>query len=232
MTRTLLLFLLAMLPMGGFAQQFTLVVVKENAQPADGATVKLKQANRQVSMIISNAHGQARFQNIAQGTFSFSVTYTGYQPQTTRSYTTSENIKQDTIQMQALSTALKEVNITAKTPPVEVKQGKVIINVEASVTNVGATVLEVLEKSPGVMVDRNGGISLQGKPGVLVMIDGKPTYLSGADLNNLLSSMSSGQVTQIELIANPTARYDASGNAGIINIKTKKNRQKGFNGSV
>ncbi|QEM03486.1 outer membrane beta-barrel protein [Mucilaginibacter rubeus] len=232
MTRTLLLFLLALLPLGGFAQQFTLIVVKENAQPADGATVKLMQANRQVSMIITNARGQARFQNIAQGTFSFSVTYTGYQPLTTRSYTIAENIKQDTIRIQALSTALKEVNITAKTPPVEVKQGKVIVNVDASVTNVGATVLEVLEKSPGVMVDRNGGISLQGKPGVLVMIDGKPTYLSGADLNNLLSSMSSTQVAQIELIANPTARYDASGNAGIINIKTKKNRQKGFNGSV
>jgi iron complex outermembrane receptor protein len=72
---------------------------------------------------------------------------------------------------------------------------------------------------------------LQGKAGVLVTIDDKPTYLSGADLNNLLSSMSSSQVSQIELIANPTAKYDASGNAGIINIKTKKNKQKGFNGT-
>lgn len=232
MTRTLLLFLLALLPIGGFAQQFTLIVVKENTQPADGATVKLIQANQKANVIISNARGEAVFQNIPQGAFSFMVTYTGYQTQTSRSYTIAEHIKQDTIRMQAISIALKEVNITSKTPPVEVKQGKVIVNVEASVTNVGATVLEVLEKSPGVMVDRNGGISLQGKPGVLVMIDGKPTYLSGADLNNLLSSMSSGQVSQIELIANPTARYDASGNAGIINIKTKKNRQKGFNGSV
>lgn len=232
MTRTLLLFLLGLLPIAGSAQQFTLVVLKENAQPADGATVKLIEANRQLSVSISNARGQARFENIVQGTFSFSVTYTGYQPQTTRGYTIVGGVKQDTIRMQPISTVLKEVNITAKTPPVEVKQGKVIVNVDASVTNVGSTVLEVLEKAPGVMVDRNGGISLQGKPGVLVMIDDKPTYLSGADLNNLLSSMSSGQVAQIELIANPTARYDANGNAGIINIKTKKNRQKGFNGSV
>ncbi|MEO6631590.1 MAG: outer membrane beta-barrel family protein, partial [Mucilaginibacter sp.] len=95
----------------------------------------------------------------------------------------------------------------------------------------GTTVLEVLEKSPGVTMDKNGGIALQGKTGVLITIDDKPTYLSGADLNNLLSSMSSTQVAQIELIANPTARYDASGNAGIINIKTKKNKIKGFNGS-
>ncbi|AYL95061.1 outer membrane beta-barrel family protein [Mucilaginibacter celer] len=232
MTRTLLLFLLALLPLGSFAQQFTLIILKENAQPVDGATVKLILPNRQARVGISNARGQALFQNIPPGTFNFSVTYTGYKSQTTRNYTIAESIKQDTIRMQPLSTMLSEVNITAKTPPVEVKQGKVIVNVEASATNTGATVLEVLEKSPGVMVDRNGGISLQGKPGVLVMIDDKPTYLSGADLNNLLSSMSSGQVAQIELIANPTARYDASGNAGIINIKTKKNRQKGFNGSV
>src|SRR5690606_33424250 len=89
-----------------------------------------------------------------------------------------------------------------------------------------------LEKSPGVMVDKNGNISLQAKSGVLVLIDDKPTYLSGSDLTNLLSSMSSEQVDQIELMANPPAKYDASGNAGIINIKTKKNKQKGFNGSL
>lgn len=112
------------------------------------------------------------------------------------------------------------------------KEGKTIVNVEAAVTNTGTTVLEVLEKSPGVMVDKNGGISMQGKAGVLVMIDDKPTYLSGTDLNNLLSSMSSSQVETIELMPNPPAKYDASGNAGIINIKTKKNKVKGFNGSA
>jgi hypothetical protein len=127
---------------------------------------------------------------------------------------------------------LQKVMVTGRKPPIERKQGKTIINVEASVTNAGSTVLEVLEKSPGVTVDRNGGITLNGKPGVLVMIDDKPTYLSGEDLNNLLSSMSSTQVSQIELISNPTAKYDASGNAGLINIKTKKNKNNGFNGSL
>jgi len=127
--------------------------------------------------------------------------------------------------------SLTAVTVAGRKMPVERRQGKTIINVEASVTNTGSTVLEVLEKSPGVTVDRNGGIALNGKAGVLVMIDDKPTYLSGDDLNNLLSSMNSSQVAQIELIANPTARYDAAGNAGIINIRTKKNRNDGFNGS-
>ncbi len=82
------------------------------------------------------------------------------------------------------------------------------------------------------MVDKNGSISLQGKSSVLVMIDDKPTYLSGTELSNLLGSMSSSQVNQIELITSPSAKYDASGNAGIINIKTKKNKQEGFNGNL
>jgi len=133
--------------------------------------------------------------------------------------------------LQPLNSTLQKVTVTGRKPLVERKQGKTIINVEASVTNTGSTVLEVLERSPGVSVDRNGGITLNGKAGVLVMIDDKPTYLSGEDLNNLLSSMSSTQVSQIELISNPTAKYDASGNAGLINIKTKKNKNNGFNGS-
>ncbi|HVU96035.1 MAG TPA: outer membrane beta-barrel family protein [Puia sp.] len=130
------------------------------------------------------------------------------------------------------SRTLKEVTVTGHVLPVERKRDKVIVNVEASVTNTGSTVLEVLERSPGVTVDRNGGISLNGKAGVLVMIDDKPTYLSGDDLNNLLSSMNSAQVARIELIANPTAKYDAAGSAGIINIKTKKSKSNGLNGSV
>ena len=141
----------------------------------------------------------------------------------------TDTLKTDTVKTN--NKTLQEVNITAKVPLIRMEQGKMIVDVAASVTNVGATVLEVLEKSPGVTVDRNGGIALQGKTGVLVLIDDKPTYLSGSELNNLLSSMNSAQVQQIELITSPTARYDASGNAGIINIKTKKTKEKGFNGN-
>ena len=130
------------------------------------------------------------------------------------------------------TSTLQQVTVTARPLTVERKRGKTIVNVEASVTNTGSTVLEVLERSPGVTVDRNGGVALNGKQGVLVMIDDKPTYLSGDDLNNLLSSMSSSEVARIELIPNPTAQYDAAGSAGIINIRTKKNKRDGFNGTL
>ncbi len=143
-----------------------------------------------------------------------------------------KNNKTVVITLQPAGSTLANVNVTGRKPFVQHVQGKTLINVDASVTNAGTTVLEVLEKSPGVNVDKNGTISLQSKTGVLVMIDDKPTYLSGTDLNNLLSGMSSSQVEQIELMPNPPAKYDASGNAGIINIKTKKNKQKGFNGTV
>ncbi len=126
---------------------------------------------------------------------------------------------------------LEQVTVIGHPPPIQRKHDRTIVNVEASVTNTGSTVLEVLERSPGVTVDRNGGITLNGKQGVLVLIDDRPTYLSGDDLNNLLSSMNAEQVAQIELFTNPPAKYDAAGTGGIINIKTKKSRNDGFNGN-
>ncbi len=213
------------------ANSFLIVVVNEKQQPLDGATVKLFKGSKPLKVAITDLNGRARFAGFDKGAYTFSATYTGYIQQNTPVFKLPVGKGGDTIQLQRLSTVLQEVNITGQAALVQQKQGKTVINVDASVTNTGSTVLEVLEKSPGVTVDRNGGIALQGKTGVLVTIDDKPTYLTGDDLNNLLSSMSSAQVSQIELINNPSVKYDASGNAGVINIKTKKNKLKGFNGS-
>ena len=136
------------------------------------------------------------------------------------------------MQLETINKNLKEVTVTSKKLFIERKLDKTVINVDASVTNAGTTAMDILEKSPGVTVDKDGNISLKGKQGVMVMLDGKPSYLSGADLANLLRSMSSANLEQIEIMTNPSAKYDAAGNSGIINIRTKKNKQKGFNGSV
>lgn len=127
---------------------------------------------------------------------------------------------------------LKEVKVVAHKKMVEQKIDKMVVNVDAAVTNAGTTALDVLEKSPGVQVDKDGNISLKGKQGVMVMLDGRPTYLSGPELANLLKGMESSQIEQIEIMTNPPAKYDAAGNSGVINIKTKKNKLKGFNGSA
>ncbi|MDP9230939.1 MAG: outer membrane beta-barrel family protein, partial [Bacteroidota bacterium] len=127
---------------------------------------------------------------------------------------------------------LKAVEVNTTKPMIEIKADKTIFNVEGSVNAVGQDALELLRKSPGVMVDKDDNISLSGKNGVRVYIDGRPTPLAGADLAAYLKSLQSSSIESIEIITNPSAKYDAAGNAGIINIKLKKNKSYGTNGSV
>jgi len=216
-----------------FAQQaLSFRVRNEKAAPVAGAAVELFTGNRLLKTALTDAGGQAVISPIAAGRYTVVISHKGFATQKKDSIYIEQSSLQVTITLKTAATTLSEVSVSGRKPFIQQKPGKTILNVEAAVTNIGTTVLEVLEKSPGVMVDRNGGIALQGKTGVLVLIDDKPTYLSGAELNNLLSSMSSSQVELIELMTNPPAKYDASGNSGIINIKTKKNRVKGFNGSA
>jgi ferric enterobactin receptor len=130
------------------------------------------------------------------------------------------------------SRQLKEVSVTGRKAFVEQKLDRVVVNVDALIGNAGTTAMDVLEKSPGVQVDQNGAISLKGKQGVTIFIDDKPSYLSGADLENYLKSLPSSSLEQIEIMSNPPAKYDAAGNGGVINIKTKKGTLKGFNGAL
>ena len=144
----------------------------------------------------------------------------------------AQDLNLPSLKLSAEVKKLSEVMVTAKKPMIEQKIDRTVVNVDASPTNVGTTVLDVLQKTPGISVDKDGNISLKGKSGVMVMMDGKPTYLSSADLANLLKNMPSSELDQIEIMTNPPAKYDAAGNAGVINLKTKKNKARGFNGSV
>ncbi len=128
--------------------------------------------------------------------------------------------------------SLKEISVTAKKAFSIKKMDRVVINVDALISNAGTSALDVLEKSPGVQVDQNGSISLKGKHGVLIYIDDKPTYLATEELQNYLKSLPSSSLEQIEIMSNPPARYDAAGGAGVINIRTKKGTAKGFNGAL
>ena len=124
------------------------------------------------------------------------------------------------------------ISIGIKKPFIERKIDKTVINVDASILNSGSTAMEILEAAPGVSVDREGNISLKGKAGVIIMIDGKPAYVSGQQLTDLLKRTPASGLDQVEIMTNPSAKYDAAGNSGIINIKTKKNKAKGFNGNI
>lgn len=127
---------------------------------------------------------------------------------------------------------LKETSVVASKPLIEVHPDKLVVNVENSIVNAGASAMDVLSRSPGVTVDQNDNISLKGKQGVTIMMDGKKVPIAGTDLANLLKSMPSSSITSIELISNPSSKYDAAGSAGIINIITKKDNNVGFNGTL
>lgn len=136
------------------------------------------------------------------------------------------------ITLQPAATKLQDVTVTSRKPMIEIKADKTVFNVENSINATGSNALELLQKSPGIQVDNNENISMKGKTGVRIYVDGKMTQLGSQDLAAYLKSINSNDVEAIEMISNPSARYDASGNAGIINIRLKKNKRYGTNGSV
>ncbi|MCE6988708.1 outer membrane beta-barrel protein [Dyadobacter sp. CY323] len=135
------------------------------------------------------------------------------------------------ILLSAKNVELKEVTVKAKKPLIEQAIDRTIVNVESMISSATSNTMEVLEKTPGVSVNANGEISLNGRNGVLVLIDGRSTYMSGADLAAYLKSVPGGLLDKIELIDNPSAKYDAAGNA-VIDIRLKKNRAGGLTGSI
>ena len=212
-------------------------VTAADGKPFHSATIHLLKAldSSLIKMSVSDEQGRFGFDHSGHGKYLVLVTATGHSKTYSSEFelsATQSSIDLKTILLQAISKGLKEVSVVAKKPFIEQKIDRTVINVEAAVTNVGSTALEVLEKSPGITVDKDGNISLKGKQGVQIYIDGKPSYLSGAELVNLLKNMNANQLEQIEIMTNPPAKYDAAGNSGIINIKTKKNKARGFNGSV
>ncbi|NIG56944.1 outer membrane beta-barrel family protein [Chitinophaga sp. Cy-1792] len=127
---------------------------------------------------------------------------------------------------------LKEFSVTSRKKTIEVKDDKIIYNVSTSVNAIGSNGLDLLRRSPGVIVDPANNISLNGKAGVTVYIDGKPTYMQGDALVALLKSLQSANIQSIEIMPNPSGKYDAAGSGGIINIRLKKLTAAGYNGDV
>lgn len=186
-----------------------------------------------VKMSVSDKEGKFEFENVPNGKYLLLVSAVGHEKKYTPTFEVNGlAVDAGQIALTGASKEMKTVTVTASRPMIEQKIDRTVVNVEASVTNVGANALEVLEKAPGVQVDKDGNISLKGKQGVIVMMDGRPSYLTGPELANLLKGMQASQLDQIEIMTNPPAKYDAAGNSGIINIKTKKNKIRGFNGNA
>lgn len=201
------------------------------------ATVTLlkSQDSTLVKGAVADANGNFEIEQVKYGSYLLGISQIGFAKYYSPVFnltaeTPSLNFKQ--IQLSEASKNLNEVQVRAQKPFIEQQIDRTVVNVENSAVAAGNTALEVLEKSPGITVDQDGKISLKGKQAVLVYIDDKPTYLSAADLANYLRNMQAGQLEKIEIMTTPPAKYDAAGNAGIINIKLKRNQNMGLNGSV
>jgi iron complex outermembrane recepter protein len=222
-----------------FAQEPSKITgqVKDEAQKSfQGATVSLYRAKDTslAKATFTNKEGQYFFETVKEGNYLIIITSTGHQKFFSNQFTVvaGGDITIPNAVLTPEIKGLKEVTVQAKKPLFEQKADKMLVNVEAAPTNAGSNALEILEKSPGITVDKDGNISLKGKQGVQVFIDGKPAYLGGQDLVNYLRNLSGAQLEQIEIMTNPPAKYDAAGNSGIINIKTKKTKQLGYNVSA
>lgn len=206
-------------------------------KPLEGATLVLagSPGGKIIRTALSSDNGSYSFDRVPFGTYQLTITLTGFARYTSEAFTVnaerSSLVGQDFI-LTPQSSQLQGVTVVSQKPMVERRIDRTVVNVDAMISAAGTTAMELLEKAPGVSVDQNGAVSLKGKNGVVIFVDDKPTYLSGADLESYLRSLPSASIDQIEIMTNPPAKYDAAGGAGVINIRTKRTKLRGFNGTV
>jgi iron complex outermembrane recepter protein len=209
--------------------------VTEQGKPADYATVTLLRAKDSsvVKSSLTNEAGLYVIDRVANGVYLVKATIIGYDKSVSAPFNVASGaaVNLPVLKLVPAANSLKAATVTATRPLIERKIDRTVMNVENSVLAAGNSAMEILERAPGVTVDKDDNISLKGKQGVTVMIDGKLTYLSAAQLASMLRSTDGNSIQSIEIITNPSAKYDAAGNSGIINIKMKKNRNAGTNGS-
>jgi hypothetical protein len=220
-----------------YAQKINISIADSKGQPLPYTSVLLRQI-KDSSLVkgeLSDASGICNFDKISDGRYFIQASLMGYTTTSTPVFSVDadhKNIKLSKLVLQQASKNLQGVTVSAQKPFIERRDGATILNVESSVAASGGTALDILQRAPGVQVDQDDNVLLKGKKGVTIMLDGKLTYLSGEQLANLLKSMPAETISQIEIITSPSAKYDAAGNSGIINIKTKKGVITGINGSV
>ena len=219
------------------AQTISGQVTISDGKPLQYVNILLRQLpdSALVKGTITNSLGNFKLENIKHGTFFITYSYSGFERKNSAAFEISNSnneIKLEAVKLLEDNKQLKQVTITAVKPLFEQKIDRMIINVKGSITDAGGSALDVLEKSPGVLVNKqNNSISILGKSGVNVMINGKLTQMPMDAVMQLLAGTSAGNIEKIELITTPPAKYDAEGNAGYINIVMINSQNVGLNGS-
>jgi len=218
------------------AQSITGAVQNAGTTPASFAALKLLRATDSTFLqgTVADEAGRFTFSNVPEGVYRVQASFVGMV-----SASSEEILVQagkatylEPIRLQAAEQTLNAVTVRASKPYVEQQADKTVLNVAANASAQGKTAYELLQQAPGVVIDPNDNVRMAGKQGVNVFIDGKPSNLSARDLANLLRATPAANIATVELISNPSARYDAQGGAGIINIKFRRDKGLGLNGNA
>jgi hypothetical protein len=230
-------FLFLILSSGKANASSILGVVKDSLNNAvDVATVSLFRTSEStfIKAELTDVDGKFEFVDIPEGNYYLTITLLGYQDFESDDFVLTQDKNEITIpdiHLNASGVQLDEVSVVAQRPFIERRSDRLIVNVENSILASGGSAMDVLERSPGVIVSAGESISIRGRSGVIFMIDGKPSPMSAQDMANYLKAMPSSSIERVEIITNPSAKYDAAGNAGIIDIRLKKDKNQGTNGS-
>jgi hypothetical protein len=206
-------------------------------KPVEFATVALihPASGKAVDGAITDEKGHFTISRIAAGQYKVTVSFLGYATKTLDqvSITGHKNeLSLGVVSLKADAKALKEVAITGEKPLVEDKVDRLVYNAEKDITNAGGTAGDVLKKVPGLTVDLEGNVALRGSTNIRVLINNKPSSIMATSIADALKQIPSDQIKTVEVITSPSARYDAEGTAGIINIVLKKNNLQGLNGNA
>ncbi|MEO5781997.1 MAG: outer membrane beta-barrel protein, partial [Ginsengibacter sp.] len=216
--------------------KITVTIQNENQAAIENATVQILKSKDSslVKVGISNSKGIADFDHVSFGSYLVKVSEVNHAMQYSTTFILSAellSVQLPAMSLLAKSGQLKEVAVSTKKPFIQKLSDRIVVNVDNSIVNAGSTAMDVLERSPGVNIDQNDIISLRGKQGVIIMVDGKPSPMTGTDLANYLRGLPSNAIDRIDIITNPSAKYYASGNSGIIDIHMKKDQRVGANGT-
>lgn len=210
-------------------------IVTENQQSVPSAIISLlnSETNNFIKGELSNDSGNFSFKTIENGSYTILITSLGLKDYSSEIFALNNSNKDfKSIVMHEDSAELDEVTIVAEKPIIQVMADKTVFNVAGTVNAIGDSGFELLRKAPGIIIDNSDTIIVEGKAGVLVYIDDRPSVLRGQDLVNYLKTLQASDIEAIEIITQPSSRFDAEGNAGIINIKLKRDKSLGTNGSV
>ncbi|NNE26701.1 MAG: TonB-dependent receptor [Saprospiraceae bacterium] len=202
-----------------------------SGNPVDFANVVLYNAadSALIKVEYSDDKGAFTFNQIDFGTYYFEIKFLGYKDYQSEviELTSNDAHNLGVITLDTQEQTIEGVVVTAKKPLLEMKPDKVVLNVEGSINASGSDAFTLLRQSPGVVIDNNDNIFMLGKSGLQIYIDGKPSQLAGSDLAEYLKTIPSSEIVAIEIITNPSSKYDAEGNAGIINIKLRRDKSLG-----